>query len=106
MALDRSGTVSRRSHAATTITIVAGLSLAAGSGETGSKLEPQMDQWQTARIAADAKAWTEKNGKIVKLAPEEQQEAARRVSASAQSVVAKSAPLKELYEKLKAAAGN
>jgi TRAP-type C4-dicarboxylate transport system substrate-binding protein len=74
--------------------------------ETGSKLEPQMDQWQTARIAADAKAWTEKNGKIVKLAPEEQQEAARRVSASAQSVVAKSAPLKELYEKLKTAAGN
>jgi TRAP-type C4-dicarboxylate transport system substrate-binding protein len=72
--------------------------------DTGSKLEPQIEQWQIARIQSDAKAWAEKNGKTVKLSPEEQQEAARRVSASAQAMVAKSAPLKELYEKLKAAA--
>jgi TRAP-type C4-dicarboxylate transport system substrate-binding protein len=72
--------------------------------DTGSKIEPQIEQWQIARIAADAKSWAEKGGKTVKLSPEEQKEAERRVSASAASVVGKSAPLKELYEKLKSAA--
>jgi TRAP-type transport system periplasmic protein len=74
--------------------------------ETGLKLEPQFHTWQTARIAADAKVWTDKGGKIVKLPPDDQQEAVRRVSAAAQSVVGKSAPLKELYDRLKAIAGS
>jgi TRAP-type transport system periplasmic protein len=72
--------------------------------ETGLKLEPVLEKWQITRIADDTKAWTDKGGKIVKLSPEDQQEAIRRTSAAAQSVVAKSAPLKEMYDKLKAAA--
>ena len=70
--------------------------------ETGPKFEPELDKWQQARIANDTKAWTDNGGKIVKLSPEDQQETVRRVSGAAQSLVAKSAPLKELYEKLKA----
>ena len=69
--------------------------------ETGAKLEPELAKWQIARIESDTKAWTEKGGKIVKLAPDDQQEAVRRVSASAQAVVGKSAPLKDLYDRLK-----
>jgi TRAP-type C4-dicarboxylate transport system substrate-binding protein len=72
--------------------------------ETGLKLEPVLEKWQITRIADDTKAWTDKGGKIVKLSPEDLQEAIRRTSAAAQSVVAKSAPLKEMYDKLKAAA--
>ena len=45
---------------------------------------PRWINGRSQRIAADTKAWTEKNGKIVKLAPSEQQEAARRVTGSAQ----------------------
>ena len=66
--------------------------------ETGQKIEPELDEMAEARIESDAKAWTDKGGKIVKLAPDDQEEAVRRVSASAQSVVGKSAPLKDLYE--------
>lgn len=72
--------------------------------ETGSKLEPELAKWQIARIATDTKAWTDKGGKIVKLSPGDQEEAVRRVSAAAQTVVGKSAPLKELYDRIKAAA--
>ena len=70
--------------------------------ETGTKIEPELLKWQITRIDTDTKAWTDKGGKIVQLAPAEQEEAFRRVSAAAQSVVGKSAPLKELYDKLKA----
>jgi TRAP-type C4-dicarboxylate transport system substrate-binding protein len=70
--------------------------------EAGTKIEPDLEKWQAARIAADTKAWTDNGGKIVKLPPDDQQEAVRRTSAAAESVVAKSAPLKELYGKLKA----
>jgi TRAP-type C4-dicarboxylate transport system substrate-binding protein len=69
--------------------------------ETGQKIEPELEKWQIERIASDAKAWAERGGKTVKLSPEEQQEAVRRVSASAQAVVAKSAPLKDLYDRLR-----
>ncbi len=69
--------------------------------ETGTKIEPQLAKWQIERIASDTKAWTDKGGKIVKLSPDDQQEAVRRTSASAQAVVAKSAPLKDLYDRLK-----
>ena len=68
--------------------------------ETGSKIEPELEKWQVARIGTDTKAWTDKGGKIVKLS--DQEEAVRRMSAAAQSVVGKSAPLKEFYDKLKA----
>jgi len=72
--------------------------------ETGRKIEPELHKWQIQRIADDRKAWTEKGGKIAKLAAAEQEDAARRVSAAVQSVLAKNAPSKELYDKLKAAA--
>jgi len=69
--------------------------------ETGTKIEPELVKWQVERIATDTKAWTDKGGKIVKLSPDDQQEAVRRTSAAAQAVVAKSAPLKGLYDRLK-----
>jgi TRAP-type transport system periplasmic protein len=69
--------------------------------ETGTKIEPELAKWQVERIASDTKAWTDKGGKIVKLSPDDQQEAVRRTSAAAQAVVAKSAPLKDLYDRLK-----
>src|SRR6476469_2985629 len=68
--------------------------------ETGSKIEPELLKWQIARIDVDTKAWTDKGGKITKLS--DRDEAVRRTSAAAQAVVAKSAPLKEFYDKLKA----
>jgi TRAP-type C4-dicarboxylate transport system substrate-binding protein len=74
--------------------------------DTGVKLEPELDKWQVTRIEADARAWAEKGGKVVKLSPEDQQEAARRVSAAASSVIAKTAPLKDMYDKLKAIASS
>jgi TRAP-type transport system periplasmic protein len=70
--------------------------------ETGPKIEPELAKWQVTRIENDTKAWLEKGGKITKLSPSDQEEAVRRVSGAAQAVVAKSAPLKELYDKLKA----
>ena len=72
--------------------------------DTGRKLEADNHKWQVNRIAEDRKAWTDKGGKFYKLAPAEQQEAARRVANAVQGVLAKNAPLKELYDKLKAAA--
>jgi TRAP-type C4-dicarboxylate transport system substrate-binding protein len=69
--------------------------------ETGSKVEPELLKWQIARIESDTKAWTDKGGKIVKLSPADHEEAVRRTSAAAQTVVGKSAPLKEFYDKLK-----
>jgi TRAP-type C4-dicarboxylate transport system substrate-binding protein len=74
--------------------------------ETGQRIEPELAKWQIERIASDTKAWAERGGKTVKLSPEEQQEAVRRVSASAQAVVAKSAPLKDLYDRLKTIAAS
>jgi C4-dicarboxylate-binding protein DctP len=68
--------------------------------ETGTKIEPELLKWQIARIDVDTKAWTDKGGKITKLS--DRDEAVRRTSAAAQAVVAKSAPLKEFYDKLKA----
>jgi len=72
--------------------------------ETGQKIEPELHKWQTARIEADRKAWAEKGGKIVKLSPAEQADAVKRVDAAVQSVLAKNASSKELYNKLKEAA--
>jgi TRAP-type C4-dicarboxylate transport system substrate-binding protein len=72
--------------------------------ETGQKIEAQLYQWQTARIEADRKAWLEKGGKIEKLSAAEQEEAARRVNAAIQPILAKNANLKTFYESMKAAA--
>jgi TRAP-type C4-dicarboxylate transport system substrate-binding protein len=72
--------------------------------ETGQRIEPELHKWQIQRIADDRKAWTEKGGKIAKLSAAEQDDAAKRVAAAVQSVLAKNAPSKELYDKLKAAA--
>lgn len=72
--------------------------------DTGRKVEPELHKWQIQRIADDRKTWAEKGGTIDKLAPAEQEEATKRVAAAVQSVLAKNAPSKELYEKLKAAA--
>jgi TRAP-type C4-dicarboxylate transport system substrate-binding protein len=59
--------------------------------ETGRKIEPDLHKWQI-------------HGKVAKLPAAEQDDAARRVTAAVQSVLAKTAPSKELYDKLKAAA--
>lgn len=72
--------------------------------ETGAKLEADNYQWQVARIAADRKEWTSKGGTFTKLSPSEQQEAQRRVTAAVQSVLAKQATSKALYDQLKAIA--
>jgi TRAP-type C4-dicarboxylate transport system substrate-binding protein len=72
--------------------------------EVGARIEPEIAKWQIARIETDTKAWLDRGGKIAKLPAGEQEEAARRVSGAAQSVVGKSAPLKELYDRLKAVA--
>src|SRR5262245_281769 len=70
--------------------------------DTGPKIEPELAKWQVTRIESDTKDSHEKGGKITKLSPSDQEEAIRRVSGAAQAVVAKSAPLKDLYDKLKA----
>jgi TRAP-type C4-dicarboxylate transport system substrate-binding protein len=74
--------------------------------ETGQKMEPDNHQWQIRRIAEDRKTWVDKGGSFVKLSPAEQQDAEKRVLAAVQGVLDKSPPLKELYNKLKAAAAN
>jgi TRAP-type C4-dicarboxylate transport system substrate-binding protein len=72
--------------------------------ETGRKIEPGLHEWQVRRIGEDRKTWTDKGGRIEKLTPAEQEEAAKRVAAAVHSVLAKNAPSKELYDKLKKAA--
>jgi TRAP-type C4-dicarboxylate transport system substrate-binding protein len=72
--------------------------------DVGRKIEPQLHAWQMKRIQDDRKAWTDRGGKIVKLSPAEQAEAEKRAAAAVQTVLAKQAPSKELYDKLKAAA--
>jgi TRAP-type transport system periplasmic protein len=72
--------------------------------ETGAKIEPGLNKWQTARIAADTSAWKANGGKVVQLSAAEQQEAERRASAAIQPILDKSAPLKEFYNKIKAGA--
>jgi TRAP-type C4-dicarboxylate transport system substrate-binding protein len=72
--------------------------------ETGRKIEPELHTWQIKRIADDRNTWTQSGGRIVKLPANEQDEAARRVAGAVQTVLAKNAPSKELYQKLKAIA--
>lgn len=72
--------------------------------ETGAKLEAENYKWQVARIAEDRKTWMDKGGRFTKLSADEQQEAEKRVLAAVQSVLAKNASLKSLYDQLKAVA--
>jgi TRAP-type C4-dicarboxylate transport system substrate-binding protein len=72
--------------------------------ETGPKIEPQMHQWQLARLKADREKWTANNGKIATLSPAEQAEAKKRVAESIQPLLAKNAALKAFYDKLKSLA--
>jgi hypothetical protein len=69
-------------------------------------LEADNYRWQTARIAEDSKTWVEKGGRFTKLSAPEQQEAEKRVLDAVQSVLSKYAPLKALYDQLKAVAAN
>jgi TRAP-type C4-dicarboxylate transport system substrate-binding protein len=72
--------------------------------ETGAKLEADNYKWQVARIADDRKEWMAKGGRFTKLSAAEQQEAEKRVTGAVQSVLAKHAPSKALYDQLKAIA--
>jgi TRAP-type transport system periplasmic protein len=69
--------------------------------ETGAKLEAENYKWQVARIADDRKEWIAKGGTFTKLSPSEQLEAQKRVLGAVQSVLAKQAPSKALYDQLK-----
>ena len=72
--------------------------------ETGAKVEPEMDKWQTARLASDGEAWTSKGGKVARLSPAEQQDAVRRATAAIQPILDKDAALKAFYDTIKASA--
>ncbi len=74
--------------------------------KAGAAVEPQASKWGAANIVQDTNIWKERGGKIVTLSPAEQQDAERRVSAAIQPVLDKSAPLKEFYNKIKAAAAS
>jgi TRAP-type C4-dicarboxylate transport system substrate-binding protein len=72
--------------------------------KAGATVEPEANKWHAARLVQDNNTWKERGGKIATLSPAEQQEAERRASAAIQPVLDKSAPLKEFYNKIKAAA--
>jgi TRAP-type C4-dicarboxylate transport system substrate-binding protein len=72
--------------------------------DTGRAIELEIHKWQIQRIEDDWKTWKEKGGKVAKLSADEQAEAAKRVGAAVQAVLAKNPSSKELYDKLKAAA--
>jgi len=74
--------------------------------ETAVKIEPQINQWQIARLAADREVWTKNNGKFAKLSDAEQAEAQKRVADSLQPMFAKDAALKTFYDKLKTLAAS
>lgn len=74
--------------------------------ETAAKIEPQIHQWQLARIKSDRDVWTKNNGKIVTLSAAEQTEAQKRVADSIQPLLAKDPGLKSFYEKMKSLAAS
>ena len=74
--------------------------------ETALKIEPQINQWEVARLAADRDVWTKNNGKFLKLSDAEQAEAQKRVAEAIQPMLAKDAALKTFYEKLKTLASS
>ena len=72
--------------------------------ETAVKIEPQINQWQIARLAADRDVWMKNNGKFLKLSDSEQAEAQKRVAEAIQPLFAKDAAMKTFYDKLKSLA--
>ncbi len=72
--------------------------------KAGAKVEPEANKWGADLLVKDTNIWKEHGGKIATLSPAEQQEAEQRASAAIQPVLAKSAPLKAFYDKIKAAA--
>jgi TRAP-type C4-dicarboxylate transport system substrate-binding protein len=72
--------------------------------KAAATVEPETNKWQAARLVQDNNTWKERGGKVATLSPAEQQEAERRATAAIQPVLDKSAPLKEFYNKVKAAA--
>jgi len=72
--------------------------------DTAVKIEPQINQWQVARLAADREVWTKNNGKFLKLSDAEQAEAQKRVAEAIQPMFAKDAAMKTFYDKLKSLA--
>ena len=71
--------------------------------ETGPKIEPELAKWQV-DAHRERHQGLDREGRQDRASsrPSDQEEAVRRVSAAAQTVVGKSAPLKDLYDKLKA----
>jgi len=74
--------------------------------ETAAKIEPQLHQWQIARLAADREVWTKNNGKFAKLSDAEQTEAQKRVIEAVQPMFAKDAALKAFYDRIKTLAAS
>jgi TRAP-type C4-dicarboxylate transport system substrate-binding protein len=72
--------------------------------DVGAGIEADLHKWQLKRIEADRSNWASKGGKIVTLSSAEQAEAERKVTAALEPILAKNAPLKAFYDKLKAAA--
>jgi TRAP-type transport system periplasmic protein len=72
--------------------------------DSAIKIEPQINQWQVARLAADREVWLKNNGKFAKLSDAEQAEAQKRVVDSLQPMFAKDAGLKAFYDKIKSLA--
>jgi TRAP-type C4-dicarboxylate transport system substrate-binding protein len=72
--------------------------------DVAAKVEPENQKWGAARLGEETNMWKQNGGKIVTLSPEEQAEAERRASAAIVTVIDKSAPLKDFYNKIKAAA--
>jgi TRAP-type C4-dicarboxylate transport system substrate-binding protein len=54
--------------------------------ETGPKIEPELAKWQVTRIENDTKAWTGNGGKIVKLAPSDQEDVGGELARSGRSM--------------------
>jgi TRAP-type C4-dicarboxylate transport system substrate-binding protein len=72
--------------------------------DASNKVEPEAHKWVEGRLVEDTNTWKARGGKITTLSPAEQQEAEKRVSTAIEPVLEKSAPLKEFYNKVKAAA--
>jgi TRAP-type C4-dicarboxylate transport system substrate-binding protein len=68
------------------------------------KVEPELVKWTIERAEINNKAWAAAGGKTYSLSSAEQQEAERRVVAAIQPILAKNAPLKAFYDKVKAGA--
>lgn len=74
--------------------------------DSADKVEPALVKWTIDHAESNKKAWGAAGGKIYNLSDTEQEEAVRRVGAAIQPILAKNAPLKTFYDKLKTGAGS